>query len=149
MDWWVTFVDRPNDGEFEALKEKLPGVIEVRCSIAVAEILVEHMWTLTKMAIRNVPLSWKDPAGRKQVQDLASLWHELQKNAQTDKATTAFLDACIPFGNAPRATVDERASTGQILCAVRDFNSGMFSRHPASPQLSGSLPSMLALGVTW
>ncbi|KZT68917.1 hypothetical protein DAEQUDRAFT_765920 [Daedalea quercina L-15889] len=61
MDWWVTFINRPNDGEFEALKAELPKVIEARCSITAAEILVEHMWTLTKMAIRNVPLSWKDP----------------------------------------------------------------------------------------
>ncbi|KZT73536.1 hypothetical protein DAEQUDRAFT_761997 [Daedalea quercina L-15889] len=128
VDWWVTFVDRPNDGEFEALKKRLPEVIEERCGIPAADILVEHMWTLTKMAIRNVPMSWKDPAGRKQIRDIGSLWHELQKNARTDKATAAFLDACIPFGNAPRATIDERAGTGQILCAVRDFNSGATAR---------------------
>ncbi|KZT65766.1 hypothetical protein DAEQUDRAFT_768599 [Daedalea quercina L-15889] len=81
------------------------------------------------MAIRNVPLSWKDPVGWKQVWDISSLWHELQKNTLTDKATSAFFEVCIPFGNAPRTTIDERSGTGQILCAVCNFNSGTTSHH--------------------
>ncbi|KZT64072.1 hypothetical protein DAEQUDRAFT_770036 [Daedalea quercina L-15889] len=140
VDWWVTFVDRPNDGEFEALKTKLPEVIEERCGIPSADILVEHMWTLTKMAIRNVPLSWKDPAGRKQIRDIGSLWHGLQKNARTDKATAAFLDVCIPFGNAPRAIIDEHAGTGQILHAQSS------SYKPATPK---RLVANAGVGAIW
>ncbi|KZT64263.1 hypothetical protein DAEQUDRAFT_769873 [Daedalea quercina L-15889] len=66
VDWRVTFIDRPNDVEFEALKKKLPEIIEAHCSITAAEILVEHMWTLIKMAIQNMPLSWKDPVLNKE-----------------------------------------------------------------------------------